>query len=287
MAMLRLHSRSLRNGLRELLSLADREVVIASPYIKTCEADWVCNELARRGPSIRLQVLTDVRSTNVLNGSLDIAALCTFSARLPAAVIVNLPRLHAKVYVADRVCALITSANLTPSGMDINFEFGVESHDPALVAEVRASLDSYSRLGNILSPESLDELRRLGEELGAEFQRVERSAASALKRQFSAKLRAANYEFLRAQVGARPAQSLFSEAILFALRPGPMPTGELHPRIQKLLLDLCDDSVELVINGEHFGKRWKHAVRNAQQHLKRTGRIVFDGKHWSVSAGSS
>ena len=61
-----------------------------------------------------------------------------------------------------------------------------------------------------------------------------------------------------------------------------MSTVELHPKVQKLLPDLCDDSVELVIDGQHFGKRWKHAVRNAQQYLKLHGQIVFDGKRWSL-----
>ncbi len=40
----------------------------------------------------------------------------------------------------------------------------------------------------------------------------------------------------------------------------------------------------MVINVQHFGKRWKHAVRNAQQYLKRTGQIVFDGKRWALAA---
>ncbi|HLG95596.1 MAG TPA: phospholipase D family protein [Bryobacteraceae bacterium] len=274
----------MRTGLREILRLADQELVIASPYIKTSEAEWVCDELARkRSLPGRVQVLTDVRSTNVLGGSLDIAALRVISNRIPAAAVVNLPRLHAKVYVADRACALVTSANLTPSGMDINFEFGVESHEPAFVEEVRRNLDSYARLGNVLRPELLAELQGLSDELCAEFRRVERSATSVLRRRFSAKLRAADYQFLRAQVGTRSAQGLFSEAILYALSASPLSTTELHPRIQRLLPDLCDDSVELVINGEQFGKRWKHAVRNAQQYLKRTGRIVFDGERWSIS----
>jgi hypothetical protein len=38
-----------------------------------------------------------------------------------------------------------------------------------------------------------------------------------------------------------------------------------------------------VINGQQFGKRWKHAVRNAQQYLKRSGQIVFDGMRWSLA----
>jgi hypothetical protein len=281
--MLKLHSTALRTGLQAVLNLVDHELVIASPYIKTSEAEWVCDELERRkqSASIRLQVLTDVRSNNVLSGSLDIEALNVFSARIPESIVVNLPRLHAKVYVADRACALVTSANLTPSGMDFNFEFGVEFHDSEFVGSVRKDLEAYSRLGNVLSRQSLVELQVVADELSGEFQKVQKSAASSLKRRFSEKLRAANYQFLRAQVGKRSAHRLFSEAILYALTASPLSTIELHPKVQTLLPDLCDDSVELIINGQQFGKRWKHAVRNAQQYLKRTGQIVFDGKRWS------
>ena len=35
---------------------------------------------------------------------------------------------------------------------------------------------------------------------------------------------------------------------------------------------------------KRFGKKWKHAVRNAQQYLKRTNQIQFDGKRWSLAA---
>ena len=257
--MLKLHSTSLRNGLKAVLNSVNEELVIASPYIKTSEAEWVCDELERRRPaaSVRLQVLTDVRSANVLSGSLDIEALNLFSTRIPDSVVVNLPRLHAKVYVADRACALVTSANLTPSGMDYNFEFGVEFHDSEFVGNVRRDLESYSRLGNVLSRQSLVDLQLVADELREEFQKVQKSAASGLKRRFSEKLRAANYQFLRAQVGTRSAHSLFSEVILYALAATPLSTVELHPKVQKLLPDLCDDSVELVINSQHFGKRWK------------------------------
>ncbi len=282
--MLRLHTTPLRNGLKHVLDSVDHDLVIASPYIKASEAKWVCDELERRNSTspIRFQLLTDVRSANVLSGSLDIEALSLFSRRMPASVVVNLPRLHAKVYVADHSCALVTSANLTPSGMDFNFEFGVESRDLEFVGKVRAELESYSRLGNVLSAQSISELQGIADDLTVEYQRVQKSAATGLKRRFAAKLRSANYGFLQAQVGTRPAQSVFAEAILYALGAAPMSTVELHPKIQGLLPDLCDDSVELVINGQHFGKRWKHAVRNAQQYLKRTGQIVFDGKRWHV-----
>jgi len=75
---------------------------------------------------------------------------------------------------------------------------------------------------------------------------------------------------------------LFAEAIIYVLSQGPIPTEQLYPKVQTLLPDLCDDEIELVINGRRFGKRWKHAVRNAQQYLKRSGQIEFDGAQWSL-----
>jgi hypothetical protein len=77
---------------------------------------------------------------------------------------------------------------------------------------------------------------------------------------------------------------VFSEVILYLLSKGPLPTVQMHPLIQRLLPDLCDDTVELVINGQPFGKKWKHHVRNAQQSLKRQGVIQFDGRRWLMQA---
>ena len=65
-----------------------------------------------------------------------------------------------------------------------------------------------------------------------------------------------------------------------------MRTEELHPLVQLLHPDLCDDSVDRVIDGEHFGKKWKHYVRNAQQYLKRHGEIRFDGSRWHMAHGT-
>ena len=72
---------------------------------------------------------------------------------------------------------------------------------------------------------------------------------------------------------------------LFILAKGPLRTTELHPMIQQLQPDICDDSIDRVIDGVHFGKRWKHYVRTAQQFLKRTGRVYFDGDRWHLTQG--
>lgn len=95
-----------RCHLEKLLDSATQDLLVASPYIKTREAEWMCNRLARNGHDkhVRLQLLTDVRSSNVLGGSLDVAALRLLQDGLGRCEIVNVPRLHAKVYVADGVC---------------------------------------------------------------------------------------------------------------------------------------------------------------------------------------
>jgi len=50
--------------------------------------------------------------------------------------------------------------------------------------------------------------------------------------------------------------------------------------VQQIHPDLCDDTIDRVIDAVHFGKKWKHYVRNAQQALKRKGLIDFDGQRW-------
>jgi PLD-like domain len=198
-------------------------------------------------------------------------------------IVVNLPHIHAKVYIADTSFALVTSANLTPSGMGTNFEYGIGIDDSSTVNGIRKDLQSYAQLGNILDLTTLSGLITVTNEVSTEFRKIQRQTNSKFRKQITEKLRTANYEFLRAQVGNRSAHALFSEAILYLLSLGPLPTKELHPRIQNLLPDLCDDSSELIINGQHFGKKWKHSVRNAQQYLKRTSQIKFDGRFWKLN----
>lgn len=62
-----------------------------------------------------------------------------------------------------------------------------------------------------------------------------------------------------------------------------MATIELEQQIKAILPDMCDDKVDRVIDGVHFGKLWKHDVRNAQQYLKRNGQIKSDGIKWALA----
>jgi hypothetical protein len=282
--MIELYPSPWREVFESFLEGVSSDLLIASPYIKTAEAKWICGALASR--PIHLRVFTDVRSDSVLNGSLDMAALKLFAQVADDSKIIAVPKLHAKVYVRDEDFAIVTSANLTPSGLEMNYEYGVGLREPELVRKIRSDIESYGRVGSAMSSELLDDISEVSDELVDEFKRVQRSARAELRKRFKQKLRKARVQFLRAQVGNRSAHSLYSDAIIYVLSKEALTTAELHPRIQQVLPDLCDDSVELVINGQRFGKRWKHAVRNAQQFLKRQGVIRFDGKKWSLVASA-
>lgn len=273
----------LREVVGQIVASAKKDLLLASPYIKRTEAEWVLAMVppARRS-CLRTMVLTDLRSDNVLSGGLDVDALLCLSTGFSQARVVTLPRLHAKVYVADARMALVTSANLTSSGLDTNFEYGVCTDDSQYVCQIREDLEAYARLGSPLDEQTIRQLVGMAANLMHCCRRAQQTVGGEGAHAFDEALSKANHAFLAAQVGRRTAASLFSEAILYVLKRGPLSTRKLHPRIQELLPDLCDDSVDLVINDQLFGKRWKHAVRNAQQGLKRSRKIQSDGVMWSL-----
>lgn len=267
------HQRGWRDDLSALAASARTELLIASPYIKAREARWLCERLA---PSARIRVLTSVTTDSVQSQSLDIEALSIFANAGRGSEVVTLPRLHAKVFIADTGVAIVTSANLTTPGIDTNYEYGLGVDDRAVVVEIRRDLEAYARLGSPLDATTLEGLSPTAQALIEDAARLRRAAPRGLRAAFNARLRAARERFTALQVGSRTANQVFGQAIRFALAGGPMSTTALAPEVQRLLGDMCDDSVELIINGERYGKVWKHQVRNAQQHLKRRGEIAYD-----------
>jgi hypothetical protein len=178
--------------------------------------------------------------------------------------------------------AIVTSGNLTEPGLRGNVEYGVALEEENIVKEVRSDFESYASLGAKVSIDDVAELSAEMEELKDLYQRAERSIRDAARRAFSKKLESTNFKLLRHRAKGKTTHAIFSDTIRFLLAKGPLRTEEMHPVIQLLHPDLCDDSVERVIDGVHFGKKWKHYVRNAQQHLKRQGEIHFEGGQWHL-----
>ncbi len=55
--------------------------------------------------------------------------------------------LHAKIYMADRREAIITSANLTKGGTESNYEGGIWVNDPTVLKDICEFIDDIHRIG--------------------------------------------------------------------------------------------------------------------------------------------
>jgi len=106
-----------------------------------------------------------------------------------------------------------------------------------------------------------------------------------VRREFDKRVAKADHEILRVRAAGRAPHSIFADAIQHFLRRRPASTEELHQWVQAVHPDLCDDTVDRVIDGKHFGKKWKHAVRTAQQYLKRQGLVALRGRQWHLRGG--
>ena len=271
--MVQLINRGWRGSLAEVAEAAEESLLVAAPYIKDAEAAWLCGLLRS---DIEVLTFARVELQAISSSALDVDALLRLAKASPASKLIALPNLHAKVFVADEKAAIVTSGNLTRSGLDTNVEYGVVLHDPALVRTVRNDMLDFARLGNTVSPDAIAALIPVETVVREAEAEITRSVSGEAKRRFDEIMWQAKPAFASMQVGNRSANAIFGEAIKLALADGPQTTPTIHERIRQLLPDFCDDTEDRVINGVHFGKKWKHNVRNAQQYLKRQHIIAYD-----------
>ncbi len=271
--------------LLELLSLANKNLLLACPFITRTTTKWIFNHLVSLGKGQDLQIvcITNIRPESVLAGSLELDGLADLGRRFGQFRLFHMPSLHAKVYVADHKCAIITSGNLTEGGLKGNCEYGVFLRDATQVMEIRADFEGYSRLGALVS---VDEAVTLANDLSRVrglYQATERKVIREAGGVFRKKLLEAQEKVLRFRARGTSTQAIFCNTIEYLLAKGPLRTAEMHPLIQRLHPDICDDRIDRVIDGVNFGKKWKHHVRTAQQALKRAHKIEFDGEKWYLT----
>lgn len=272
--------------LLELLSLANTDLLLACPFITNTTTKWISNHLARlgRGQDLRIMCITNIRPESVLAGSLELDGLADLGRRFGQFRLFHMPSLHAKVYVADQKCAIITSGNLTEGGLKGNCEYGVFLRDAVQVKEICGDFEGYSRLGALVSVDEAvtlaNDLSRLRGLYQASERRVIREAGGLFKK----KLLEAQEKVLRFRARGTSTHAIFCDTIEYLLSKGPLRTTEMHPLIQGMHPDICDDHIDRVIDGVNFGKKWKHHVRTTQQALKCAHKIEFDGQRWYLTS---
>lgn len=267
-----------------LLGRASTSLILCAPFIGRGPCDRVRRRLsALHDARFQMTMLTDLSRDNILSGATDVTAIADVVKDFPTATIRFLPSLHAKVYVADETHAIVTSANMTDSGLHRNFEYGMLIDDPRTVRAIRCDVLQYASLGSPVDRAQLDGFAATVAELRVMRRAAERSLRNRLRREFDRRLRHFDDALLRARAAGRSAHAIFADVILHLLRQGPMSTVDLHRAIARIHPDLCDDTVDRVIDGRHFGKKWKHAVRTAQAFLRRRGDIQREGMKWQLT----
>src|SRR5215210_8537571 len=274
---MQLVSREGRQHLNKVIDSANQHLLICSPFITSVEMSRVIEKLRAKVnfSAMSVDVMTDLRPDSVLAGSLHVQALLDLLDAGCKVKITALARVHAKVYLADTKVAWVTSANLTTAALEHNLEYGVFIDDPSVAANILQDMREYAQLGTVATRLQIQDYLTAIEALRKDYEAYRRVSETKFRQQFRERLEEATLEAIRLQIGSRSAHAVFAEAVLFLLRSGPMTTKEMHPKIQILLPELCDDQRDRVIDGRHFGKLWKHHVRTAQQHLKRTGAIDY------------
>jgi hypothetical protein len=271
--------------LGQLVSVASRRLAIASPFITQEGAEFVAGHAH---PNFRsngqLTVLTNLSAKNVCEGATEPRAVQRLASLAPSTVVWHVPGLHAKIYLANAESAIITSANLTRGGLYGNLEYGLTIRDAELAARIQQDLLDFAALGAEIPPNRLDKYCEAADHLRAAFSRQRAAFARTARAEFERQLHYAQDELIRLRLAGGAMHTVFSRTILYLLRlHGPLATRTLHPRIAALHPDLCDDSVDRIIDGQRFGKKWKHAVRTAQQHLKERGAIQYRAGLWHLA----
>ncbi|HET6249826.1 MAG TPA: phospholipase D-like domain-containing protein [Tepidisphaeraceae bacterium] len=269
----------------QLVESAEQSLVLCAPFVGAGPCRVIANRIEKlgRSDSVEVHILTDLCRDNLLSGVTDVASLMRLAEALPRTTIRFLPSLHAKIYVADERRAIVTSSNLTDNGMLRNFEYGVRFDERDQVIAVRNDVLRYSALASSINRAQLQQFVQITQDLRELARAAQRSIKRTLHEEFERRLAAADIEILRARTGGRTAHGIFAAAILHLLRDGPMRTVDLNRSIQRIHPDLCDDAVDRVIDGQHFGKKWKHGVRTAQVFLRRAGRIERVAGSWRLA----
>ncbi len=284
MEVIRCAAQGWHRALRDLIQSANEDVLICSPFVGQRGTSLVADSLST-GFSVRgrLTFLTNLSVGNVCQLATDPRALRSLVGELPGSSVYHVPGLHAKAYIADEKQAIVTSGNLTTGGLYRNLEYGVVISDHVLVRAIRSHFSEFTKLGAIIPREALDQYCSALDAVLPSIEAERRRVGDDLRQLFRETLQTIEDDLIRLRLAGGAVHSVFARTIQYLLRAhGPLNTIQMHPMIAAIHPDLCDDSIDRVIDGKRFGKKWKHAVRTAQQQLKKQGEIEYADSLWKL-----
>ncbi|MDR2605606.1 MAG: phospholipase D-like domain-containing protein, partial [Desulfovibrio sp.] len=120
-----------------LCQSADTEIQLCAPFVKEEIVDDI---LSVKKDNVGVTLITNINLKSFYNHASDIAAI---KKLIKHNTVYNRSNLHAKFYIFDRTICIITSANLTISGLKRNFEYGIITNNKSLLNK---SLEDYKSL---------------------------------------------------------------------------------------------------------------------------------------------
>jgi hypothetical protein len=122
----------------QLCAKAQFSMKLCAPFVK---ADILRDVYAAKNPRTTVELVTNVNLMSLCKQASDLAAIAQVVDNGGDAY--TYPGLHAKFYIFDSHTIVITSANLTSSGLKHNYEYGIIADENDLIA---TSLSDYSGL---------------------------------------------------------------------------------------------------------------------------------------------
>ena len=153
--------------LDELVGTAREHLILVAPFIKKHPLQRISKLLSGLpfDSQPKITILTNMNRKSLLDNTLEISSLVKFVDEVQTVCVKSLSTLHAKIYLADKSKAIVTSANLTLSGLLSSTEYGVIIRDPDMVNHVYQDVTSF--LGKS-EPITQEKLRKMCEEIVAD-----------------------------------------------------------------------------------------------------------------------
>ena len=142
-----------------MVSNAKSDIFIASPWIKFTTLQKVI-AATNQNENIKWKILSRANHDDFHSGASDIEA---FKLMIENELfdVRAIKQLHAKVYMIDGASCLVTSANLTVSGMEISTEAGFASNDPDDLQELLDEFSSWFNQAHLLNKNWLNEEQKI------------------------------------------------------------------------------------------------------------------------------
>lgn len=104
------------------LKLTNNSLTLVAPFFT---ADMAYQIVESVNKNIQIILITRLDFESIQRGYFDLNAIKILREKFPKIRVYISKYLHAKIYVFDNKCALITSSNLTMAGLNRNIEYGI------------------------------------------------------------------------------------------------------------------------------------------------------------------